>query len=487
MKKKINYRLGNLITSIIFLISQYAISSNIFLMGDDFMYAVFAKEGIIKSVSQYYQTGNGRWVLNLLDSMVLKYDRYIYSFLLPWLMLLFGVLCYKIVNKICKKENKILYPVTLLLISFLDISITRESIYWITGGINYLVPSILFLGTVNITLKLREENNLNTLKKGCLCIVCVVSCMTMEQFALMSLGFMILMLVWDFYKKNKIEKTRIISALLGVIGLCTILFAPGNMVRISDSSEEGLSLILRILDLFYFNFQSTQAVKYIIIILLCEGVFLYQRKKKCSLVAFVDALVLTISVISSKGLPKMSIVLICVIILLFLSILMYKVIESSEVKCIVFIFVILLSGSQFIVLVAGIIGFRTTFSTTIFYIIMILLLINGILNFSFDLKEKINKGYAIMSVINILVILNLLSTIIGFNKNKEVHLYNVNEAQMKDAEYINIKNYNDEEYGWNSPPLGEFHEKYFRLYYDIADECEIKYLETDGKKRNGDE
>ena len=57
-RKETNYRIVNLITSIIFLISQYAISCNIFLMGDDFMYAVFAKKGIIKSVSQYYQTGN---------------------------------------------------------------------------------------------------------------------------------------------------------------------------------------------------------------------------------------------------------------------------------------------------------------------------------------------------------------------------------------------------------------------------------------------
>ena len=477
MNKSSKYKVYYVITSFVFVIMQYIISINVFLMGDDFMYAVFAKNGIVKSVSQYYHTGNGRWLLNLIDSVILKFDRFVYIVILPWMLLLFGVLCYKIITKICKKTNTMLYPLSLLMISLLDISITRETIYWITGGVNYLIPAILFLFTVYITLSLREKNDLSKWKKIFLGSICVIACITMEQFALMSLGFMILMLLWDIYNKIEINKTRIILVVLGVIGICTILFAPGNMVRITGSSEEGLSFILRILDLIYFNVQSVQAIRYLIIILLLEGIYLYQHKKKSSLIAFVDALVLLYPIIIVKTEIKMIIFIVCVLALFFTTCLTYITIKDSEIKSISIVFMVLLIGSQFIVLVAGIIGFRTSFSTTIIYILFGLLLMN--------ICEWTNKKWLGISIItfmiNIMIIINLFPIAQGFNKNKTVHLHNTYEAQMKNVKSININSYTEEKYGWNSPPLSEFHEKYFRLYYDVSKECEIKYLENKDK------
>lgn len=61
-----------IIPSVVFFLWQVLIVQNVFLMGDDYMYGTFAKEGIISSVSSYYYTGNGRWVLNVLDSFFIK-------------------------------------------------------------------------------------------------------------------------------------------------------------------------------------------------------------------------------------------------------------------------------------------------------------------------------------------------------------------------------------------------------------------------------
>ena len=61
----------------------------VFLNGDDYMFACFSKHGVISSVSDYYISGNGRFWLNALNSLLLSFDRYPYVFLCPLIVLAF--------------------------------------------------------------------------------------------------------------------------------------------------------------------------------------------------------------------------------------------------------------------------------------------------------------------------------------------------------------------------------------------------------------
>ena len=96
---------------IIFILFMYAISALVFLNGDDFMYGTFAKEGILKNSASYYITGNGRFWINVLDSLLLSCDRYLYIAINPIIVMLFIILLAKNMQLICfKQEGATVHP-----------------------------------------------------------------------------------------------------------------------------------------------------------------------------------------------------------------------------------------------------------------------------------------------------------------------------------------------------------------------------------------
>ena len=79
------------IISVVFLLMQYLICADVHVMGDDYMYGTFGHQGVFSPIFSYYFTGNGRWLVNILDSLCLFFDRFPYAVINPWLLLLLGV------------------------------------------------------------------------------------------------------------------------------------------------------------------------------------------------------------------------------------------------------------------------------------------------------------------------------------------------------------------------------------------------------------
>lgn len=225
--------------SIIFLILQYLIYTNIYIMGDDYMYATFAKKGIIESVFSYYNSGNGRWLVNIIDSFVLKYDRFVYLILGPWILLLLAFLLYKTLKQLTGKYDDEMYILALISVAAIDVSLNRETAYWITGAMNYVIPAILFLAAICATFKIQNDNDRISLKKIVYGAICIVSSMTMEQFSLMTIGWITLFFGCEMITSKKIRKDECIIFLLSVVALSSIIFAPGNGERIQAATENG--------------------------------------------------------------------------------------------------------------------------------------------------------------------------------------------------------------------------------------------------------
>ena len=59
------------------------------------------------------------------------------------------------------------------------------------------------------------------------------------------------------------------------------------------------------------------------------------------------------------------------------------------------------------------------------------------------------------------------------------NIQTVEEAKNNDLTSVIILPYDDARYGWNSPPLSEFHERYFRSYYAIPNSIVINYEEKE--------
>ena len=76
------------------------IQSFVSISGDDYMYGTFGKQGILKNVFSYYNTGNGRWLINIIDSFILRYDRYLFIIINPLMICLSILLISKIATKL---------------------------------------------------------------------------------------------------------------------------------------------------------------------------------------------------------------------------------------------------------------------------------------------------------------------------------------------------------------------------------------------------
>lgn len=492
----------------VFLIMQYLICLNVYLMGDDYMYGTFGHEGVFSPVFSYYFTGNGRWLVNILDSLWLFFDRYLFVIVNPWLLLLLGILLYRFISALTDKQNYMILVVSLTTISVISILMTCEVFYWITGTMNYLVPALLLLASMTAVIKMRS-GSINKKKQSLYSFVCIASCLTMEQYGLMAIGWMFLVWGWDVVESKQLKTSYIVTFIASVLGLASIVFAPANFARMDAAAAKGSSLLIKLIDLIYYDYYSaTSSTLVFIIAAYCGYRYLRDGNHILSIISFVNAGILLFifdyRLLQLSGGSSLLIALISILMTLI------TVIPGFIVKIkrtgIIYIVALLTVGigSQLMLLKTEIWGFRTSFSWILLYIIILLTLIS-------DKEEKkefillycisciaINPYMGIIGVIALIilqfnaklvplfailaplfVIVTALSDeTIGYKNNSQVHRQNITAAEEADKyAKIMLQDYIDERYGWNSPPFSEFHENYFRNYYHIPDEIIIEYGE----------
>lgn len=509
MEKENKIEKSSKIITIIFLFLTYILHYYIFLCGDDFMYGTFSHKNILNSVGNYYFTGNGRWFINIMDSCILFFDKYLFMLLNPLLIILFVYLLVKITMIITDKKNfNQLFIVGLLFVSSMNILLSREVLYWITGMMNYLFPSILFLGSYYCYLRnkreLQENHKLEFKWKLLFFILSFFSGASVEQFSLMYCGVVTLDLGYRFLKKDKIYKFEWFGYLLSIIGLCTILFAPGNFIRVEAAKNKN-SLFIKILDLIYNNYNSI-VVSNIILIISLLSFFISEKFRKSRFLVYINriniGMVLVRLILTHINLlQSLNNKLIFINIVFFFIILInivYNDLQQNN-RVILFSLFFVGIGSQIMLLISEIWGFRISFSMYIIFYIFILYLIskfdskliplmisaillldfNCILSiilmiFIFCLKEKINNKIANVLICSCIIMFQI-QNIKGYRDNSCIHIDNTNEA-YSNKEIIYIKSFKNDLYGWTNPPFSKFHENYFRKYYSINKNVEIKYL-----------
>lgn len=504
-KNKLNQsKITIIVCLLLFLMLQYTVAFNIFLMGDDFMYTVFARQGCVKSAIDFYFTGNGRWILNILDSFILLFDRYFYIIILPWLMLLFAYLLYRVNYQLTNKRNIKGFYVSLLLVSIIDVSIARETIYWITGGLNYLIPGILFLASISLLHDLRNTENCSNWRKILCGVICVISSTTMEQFSLMTIGWMTLLFAYDLFNHKKLSREEIIIYIISLVGLASIILAPGNFVRIQNQAEEAQPFLIKVIDLFYMNYYSVQAMKYVVLISLLESIILFRNKKLC-IISMVNISILMMMFIYEYIPSNIIYALFSLGLLTFMTFKILKDIKNKFNSYYFFMILVLVLGAQVMLLTGTPWGFRTSFPTLITYSLFILILFSvyednklfdfilcccgfyvhwllGCIILIYSLyKLKMNKNiFGTFEKILFLFVISgcILPVTIGYASNREVHLYNLEQTNIsrnESVKNITIHSFNNEEYGWTNPPFGKFYEGFFRMCFQVPKDVEIKY------------
>ena len=474
------------------------IQSFVSISGDDYMYGTFGKQGILKNVFSYYNTGNGRWLINIIDSFILRYDRYLFIIINPLMICLSILLISKIATKLGNKNCDLL-KISALLFSSLNILMTRESIYWITGSMNYLFPACLFLLSYYLFLDIKDGNKkyLNVFP-----IITFLTGASVEQFGLMLIGILTIEYLYRIIKKDKIDKIEVIAYITGIIGLLTVVLGPGNYVRVDVAAKEKQSLLVGIMDLIYNNFNSKVANIYILIISIYIYIYiknLYPNFKKNKYLSLFNILINLISIIFSKA-----VILLCSLIIFSYLILFICYVYLKYNKNISLILLLISGvGSQIMLLISVIWGFRISFSMYIVWFILILYLasyfyglalkiailvclcniniILGILGcliaiilkyFNKSINSNVIYGLAL-----ILIMFNLGSNVHGYYKNFIIQEQNIERLKSKQSE-ISLKKLDNDIYGWTFAPLSEFHENYMKQYYGLSDETKIIYKDN---------
>ena len=494
-KKYLSILENNRIFLILIYILNLTIQSFVPVSGDDYMYGTFSKHGILKNVFSYYNTGNGRWLINIIDSFVLKYDRYLFIAINPLMICLAIILISKIATKLGNKNCDLL-KISALLFSSLNILMTRESVYWITGAMNYLFPACLFLLSYYLFLDIKDGNKeyINVFP-----VVTFITGASMEQFGLMLIGILTVEYLYKIMKKDKIDKIEVIAYITGIIGLLSVVLGPGNYVRVDVATEEKQSLLVGIIDLIYNNFNSKVANIYILILSIYIYIYiknLYPNYKKNKYLSLFNILINLISVIFSK-----TVILLCILIIFSYLILFICYIYLKYNKNISLVLLLISGvGSQVMLLISVIWGFRISFSMYIVWFILILYLASYFYDLAFEIAilvcicsiniilgiigcviaiilkhfNKSIKSSVICGLALILIMVNLGGNIYGYYKNFVIQEQNIERLKSKQSE-ISLKKLDNDVYGWTFVPLSEFHENYMKLYYGLSDETKIIY------------
>ena len=487
-----------------FMLAIYGISSCVFLNGDDFMYAAFAQTGILNNVANYYFSGNGRFWINILDSALLLFDRFGFIVVLPWIVLALIVLLAKNIQRIMtgypdSEKEKDLIRMGMVLFCCLDVLCLRETVFWITGMMNYLFPAEIFLWAYLMFQKSRAGEVRGVLRIGYY-LLCLLAASGVEQFALMFVGMMTLHHGYDLLKKRKIPAKEWLAYTVSLIGLALLILAPGNFVRVDKHGAEMPPLIDNIWTLLFQDILSTVALPFVIMLAI---LFLYSSTANRTEIHWGRCIAFLVGIVVSSLINK---AIFSVVLLVVLGcLLVYQLFRGNITFTLPVWFLIFVGiGSQFMLLISAVWGYRCMLSLYLVYMLIIgcllynadakqrlFVLASGILaSFHpavtlvfwvavFWLRRKPTFAKNLATVITCCgSAVALLILLIGYGQNVDTHKMNLQSTTVSENQMIVIQELPDDTYSWYFVPIGEFHEEYYRILHDIPEDINIIYKTT---------
>ena len=202
------------------------------LYGDDFVYGSYTIHGLetfIARHTEHYMHTNGRAIVHVIVSLILMFDIHLWRILNPFLILLTAGAIARAATGRRVRETPFAFVLSVALFSLLSITMTSQSVYWLTGSINYLYPvAMLFACYICFAKTLREVPK----RRIWLSILAFLAGATVEQAGLMVVGILTADALFYWAKEKNLPPASHIAAIIAaVIGYATVVFAPGTFVR----------------------------------------------------------------------------------------------------------------------------------------------------------------------------------------------------------------------------------------------------------------
>lgn len=493
-----------IIETAVFICLLYRVSLCVYLNGDDFMYGTFAHTGIVANVCNYYVTGNGRFWINILDSALLWFDRYAFIAVLPWIVLSFVVLFAKTVLQILgeasdRQKEQDLIRVGMVLFACLDVMCLRETVFWITGMINYLFPAVAFLLGYLLFRKSRA-GALHGCGIGLYYAVCFFTAFSVEQFALMFVGMMTLHHGYDLLNRHKIHIRDVIAYGISLVGLALLILAPGNFQRVDEQQMPGFAENLW--SLVYQDTMHDVAMPYLVMLSLI-GAWVGEQAKRGFVRAYMRSVPGIILILLCTPLAGKAIVLLGLIFLWLIQMAVMFVLLKHDSKPVLLFLCVIGAGSQIMLLVSAVWGFRCMLSLYLIYMLLIGCMldpaesevktavlscgiaaaVHPVIALLLGTIYVLMKGKASRIIITRIAngvvytgtVAALVLLVVGYARNVQVHEENLFATKHYQEETIVLKELPDETYSWCLLPMNEFHEAYYRQIHHIPENVQITY------------
>lgn len=211
--------------------------SQVVLYADDYSLGIYSSGGI-KSAFDYftnhYMTWGGGYT-SFLVILLFGMGNVVWQIFLASLLIIFVLLTVKMICKNHPKSKWLTAAILWACIFILSIWVSRETIYWLDGGVAYLFSAFqVFILFYLVYTRLIQDVH----KKYDLVLLPIASFFagwSSAQSGLIAVLIPILIILWQhFVRKTKVTKLFYITAILSLIGFLIFYLAPGNSVRMNE-------------------------------------------------------------------------------------------------------------------------------------------------------------------------------------------------------------------------------------------------------------
>lgn len=477
----------------LFLLLQY---SRIPLYSDDYGYGSLSyaaqsdKEGIwefLDYLRLHYLNWGGRilyysvlicgvraglWVIRILQSVVILADY----------ILIYELCCFS-----SQRINKISSSILVCLFyGIFEIAVAQQSLYWFSAAITYTLPFCTFCIFFLKIYKIGKDRILLPKKVLCLSGLGFIVGFSQEQYAISACVLYGYFYLVNLRKQRKNIKSFWIIGVFLAIGSAMLILAPGNFARSILASGDAISInavLTRIQNIISIIFSGYMKI-FMLTLTMALAIFTIKQisiKKMKLLYVFLFFWIMIIGIIIISG-PLLKIGIENKQIFWVLSYIYFPMAIFEIFLCLLknlplnVVFFIIGIFSAIIMISTSEISPRTMVPLILFSLPFILE------NFSSILKFKLN--YIISFLFSIVMILNLWTIFMGYQKNYMVNKINwmkLNVSSYEKTEKIYLYKNVDDQYSYVQPYMydGFFkgQEQLIKNYFGIDSSVEIEWID----------
>lgn len=450
------------------------------ISGDDWGNYLIGIKGLRHSIGVavgMYFDWEGRFISRVLIN-ILTYHKVLWNIVNASFITSIVFMFIKIINP---KNKKVIYLLSLLVILLMNVFTFSQVVSWVAGNITYLfvIPLLLIYFYYIFDIK-----NKNKLYNFIFIILNLTMTMFIEHMAVILIFSNILFLGYRFMNNKKIDKEILSYLIISIIGTLIMLCAPGNIVRTSMENLEFQKLSF-INKLFYNipNFINyTFIINYFLILLLISSsiylikkyidkkplkYFLYLFMIPIPIGSTICYLLFNLKLSNNLLLANYNSKLIILYYIIYLIALFYLILletkNSKNIK-ILFFFIIGI-GSNIVMLISPVWGYRTSFASYIFLSLASIMII-----------DKYSKGkklsFYILLILSIIMILFYIILYIStyyqyLDNSKRINKCIKNNC--KELEIIKYPHY----INCNINPENDFHLERYKKYFLLDDDVKV--------------